>query len=571
MSAMSDSNGHDDMPIENAEKIIEMFGGIRPMANKMGVPVTTVQGWKKRNVIPGNRRDQVMQAAKTNNIDLSDLIAGAANENSFRTEMAAVPKSESAEKKHEEAIELAEKNMIKASPRPRTNDDMFDEMRRAQSMTFTKSAWFSGFLVAAVSVIALMLLIPSKQQLDQNTSNIAQNTQNIASVQGDVSGMRERITAFKGLLPTDLGQKLEYYQQQSQKLETTVKNLGERVDIIAKDVMEPNIPVSERISRAGEYATMFGAPEQLTSMLQKVQGLQTSLDGQTHLSSVVAELNMIFSKSESDEDLQQALMQAQQEDDALGYALEGVAQDDLKAAALLLGLAQFRSTLNRNAPFEEDLALMQNMLGEDDPELQQAISKLAPKASAGVLTPEGLKGEFKGLAGDIVVASLKGEDVSIQERAKARFNDVLSVEKDGELITGTDTQAKVARAQRYLDEGNIEAALGELQSLEGEASNAAQPFIQEAELTMIAQHLQGMFTKRTVGEIGLGKMLSGAGVKGGSAIGAGALGDMAKSLPTDASDLKGLVGEIQKLAPRRVIHDEASGFRILEPKPKILP
>ena len=59
--------------LNQAEQIIERFGGIRPMAGKMLVPVTTVQGWKKRGVIPANRRDDVLRAAQINNIDLSGL------------------------------------------------------------------------------------------------------------------------------------------------------------------------------------------------------------------------------------------------------------------------------------------------------------------------------------------------------------------------------------------------------------------------------------------------------------------------------------------------------------------
>ena len=63
--------------IKNAEKIIERFGGIRPMASKIGVPVTTVQGWKKRDAIPENRLQDILSAANQNGIDLSDLITGA--------------------------------------------------------------------------------------------------------------------------------------------------------------------------------------------------------------------------------------------------------------------------------------------------------------------------------------------------------------------------------------------------------------------------------------------------------------------------------------------------------------
>jgi mitofilin len=164
----------------------------------------------------------------------------------------------------------------------------------------------------------------------------------------------------------------------------------------------------------------------------------------------------------------------------------------MKAAALLITLTQFRKTLKRdNESFESDLALLDRFSG-DDPELALAIDQLAPRAEEGVLSVDGLKDNFKGLAGDIVVASLSGEEISVQEKAKARLTDIIKVEKDGELISGTDTQATVDRAQKLLDQGDVEGALKELQSLDGEAAEVARPWVEEAEYTIMAQQLQDM-------------------------------------------------------------------------------
>lgn len=60
-----------------AERIIALFGGIRPMASKLHVPVTTVQGWKKRGAIPEARHDDIRNAAAAHGIALSgdDLAA----------------------------------------------------------------------------------------------------------------------------------------------------------------------------------------------------------------------------------------------------------------------------------------------------------------------------------------------------------------------------------------------------------------------------------------------------------------------------------------------------------------
>jgi hypothetical protein len=61
---MSDKN---DQP---AGAIVAAFGGIRPMAAKLGVPVSTVQGWKQRDTIPAGRMAEIRQVAAENDITL---------------------------------------------------------------------------------------------------------------------------------------------------------------------------------------------------------------------------------------------------------------------------------------------------------------------------------------------------------------------------------------------------------------------------------------------------------------------------------------------------------------------
>ncbi len=61
-----------DATVSLAEKIIERFGGIRPMAGKLSVPVTTVQGWKKRGAIPPTRLDDVRATAERFNIVIEE-------------------------------------------------------------------------------------------------------------------------------------------------------------------------------------------------------------------------------------------------------------------------------------------------------------------------------------------------------------------------------------------------------------------------------------------------------------------------------------------------------------------
>ncbi|MEZ5668230.1 MAG: hypothetical protein R3F55_12490 [Alphaproteobacteria bacterium] len=56
-----------------AQALIDVFGGIRPMAAKLGVPVSTVQGWKQRDTIPAARVPAVTAAAARHGIQLPPL------------------------------------------------------------------------------------------------------------------------------------------------------------------------------------------------------------------------------------------------------------------------------------------------------------------------------------------------------------------------------------------------------------------------------------------------------------------------------------------------------------------
>ncbi|HIP79243.1 MAG TPA: hypothetical protein EYH07_12350, partial [Kiloniellaceae bacterium] len=60
----------DEKKAAPAIAVIELFGGIRPMAKDLGVAVSTVQGWKERESIPANRHDQIRAAAQKKGLAL---------------------------------------------------------------------------------------------------------------------------------------------------------------------------------------------------------------------------------------------------------------------------------------------------------------------------------------------------------------------------------------------------------------------------------------------------------------------------------------------------------------------
>ena len=573
MTAMTDD--FDGDAIENAEEVIKRFGGIRPMATKMEVPVTTVQGWKKRNVIPANRRDEVLEAADENDIDLGDLIGEAANENTdsrgygadqepeveavtakeeplelrsnnfgavMSEEMAKPDSERENEHVHQESVMAAQKTNEAES-----TEAILSKIKTAEQRALQKSVLVSVSLVAITAGLMAFLFIPGAK--DSNEAD-----QRLDALETEVASVQEKQSFLDRVVPENLREELETVKAQAKSAQDTVAIIRAEAGAISQDLSDPSLSIGERLTRLEQRVETMGAPPQLADLIDKVKTLQGSVEGQEQLAKSIADLRaLVEGQQATPEAMDEALAEAQTEDDALGQTLGGLSREDVKAGAMLLALTQFRGALDRNEPFATDLELMQKMLGtQDDPAMQDAINRLAPHAEDGVMSSDRLKSEFKGLAGDIVVSSLKGEDVSVRERAMARFNEILSVEKDGELITGTDTQATVARAQKLLDEGNVQGAIAELQTLEGGAKETAMPWIDEAQATLLAGQLESLFTGKVASEV--------------------SQSSLAKTASGSKLSIDQLVSELKNLKPpRKLVTDDASGFMILEPAPLDLP
>lgn len=522
--------------IGNALEIIERFGGIRPMAAKMGVAVTTVQGWKQRESIPAARRDDLIVAAKVHGVDLGSLL-----------DVSAVSES-GAVGERKEAGEASESVSV---PKPSPEKEyVFSEDRRPDSYRMSQSPQVQNsktVLVAAGVLIFAAAAIGSVFAIAPKVHKLTGQEQRIVELEQEIEAMKaakEKPT----IIPDEYKDKLQSLQAQVGDLAQQAQSYSGALDTLKNDLQ--NGTMQQRLAKVESHLHTIVAQAKsagLDNMMLRVKMMQQSPEGADQLGQVMATLAGAVQMPEGavlggDEGLNAALLSLRESDPAVAETFKDVEPEDMKAAVMLVGMAQLRDSLARdNDSFEQDLSILKATLAEDDPELAAAIDRLAPKAKDGVLTPEGLSTEFRSLAGDLVAASLTGEDVSIEDKALARFGNLVKVEKDGEQVSGTETQIKVAAAQKLLDQGDVEGAIRLLQEIDGPAAAKTQPFIDQAQATIMARQLQQMLGQNLVLKLKnqLGNIVP-HGSKGGAYMATGG------GLDSMMNDFKSIVPDVGK-------------------------
>ncbi len=511
-------------PIENAAEIIEKFGGIRPMSSKTNVAVTTIQGWKKRGVIPGTRRAMIIDAANEHNIEISELLGESAApvvEDAETNDIAVEASGEDSSDAHDNVEENAEeivaeivedvpvpeksedqavakkeddfvsKASVKtAQPKP-ANEDYTELAVQIQNRAMKRSAIVAAVVILVVLAAVIGIMKPKYEQIEKREARLAE-------LEGELSQLKQDQSSFKGLVPENWSEELEQLKQQAVEAKQSVSKTVESVKTLSNDLTTES-GLTERVTQLQSYVSEISGENGIYALKDRFDEMRGNFMGQKVLDNSVEALLPIFANSEDgaeqDESKTNALIAAAREKNkSLQQTLDNVPGTELKAAAMLLAMTQVRSALNRgDEDFEGDLELLKNMVGKDNTKLYNSIEDLGPHAKNGILSAGGLRVEFQTIAGDAVAASLRGEDVSISEKVSAKFNEVIKVEKDGELITGTETQATLNEAENLIDNDSWEEALNLLRrELRAPELEPIRPWIKEVEKLISSRKLDNL-------------------------------------------------------------------------------
>jgi hypothetical protein len=487
--------------IANGAAIIERFGGIRPMANKINVPVTTVQGWKKRNAIPSNRLDQIQQAAREHSVDISDILnASIANENEKAAFKEEVRKAES--RKPEEFSEKFDPPPLRTTTQnPMPNvvyQDLAKQLSQAERQAVTKSTLINLFFLLIIGAAIGILLWPDSP-ISKDGRHMAALEEKVAQLRVDVAGVKRDQNTMESsavVVPAEIQQQISQLQQQVQTVTATAATAAATAAASATEAFGPDITgaLEQRIAKLEEHVGAIVETPALSEIVTRFQSLMATPEGEHQLANAWNELSSYIASTPQDlSGLQNTVTQSP----ALATAFQGVTPANVKAAAMLFAMTQVRAIIGReNVAVERDLQVLKTLAGPEDAELTTAIDRLAPLAgSRGLMSVAGLTSQFQAISGDVIAASLSGQDVSISDVAKARLGQVMQVEKDGQLVSGTPVQATVVDARTKLESGDLPGAIAAMQTLNGPAASAAQPWLANANTTIAAQQLVEVLTR----------------------------------------------------------------------------
>lgn len=415
----SPEGGPDLLDQGNAEAVVERFGGIRPMAAKLNVPVTTVQGWKGRNQIPAGRFDTIRAAAQEHGVDLS----AAATRQSVPS--AGNAPAEAADDVTESAA------MEDAAASPDSTDDSTDGDHAAAVETpASQSEPAAGGSGSALTWVALVLAVAALGVVLYGRFGPMQTATGPAALPPDVADRLERLEsrAPQGDLPARLG-KLE------QRLDEASKNFAEAA-----------------VAKPGDGKALAALDEQVGALRTRLDDLAGRLDGLQGMPAALDEIRKDVEALRSGVTAMSGRIKALEDRPPVSGG---------EIAALAIAAGQLDSSVAGGGAYRPALDRMR-ALAEEDAAIVREIVVLDPRAGKGVPTVTQLAAGFAEIAPELSTTSPEAEE-SWTERLRQKTMSLVKmrpVGKDG-------VRSPVTRAERALARGDLKAAVAAVDGLAG--------------------------------------------------------------------------------------------------------
>lgn len=537
-----------------ATAIIARFGGIRPMAAKLEVAVTTVQGWKERGHIPAARHQEVLEAARKHDIPLTlaelrgeetGAAAGAGEAMPARSEAAAEPAGARAGTADvpESRAEGPERPEAGAAPEPKRRDETGrrpgpPSARPGPAKTAGRVRY--GALAAAAAVLAVAggwvwwewgggrealpwlgtARTPSPSLPAAGTQPTQTETAGGAGSQ-TAPPSASAPTPAAGETPQPSGTNEDGPARTGAAPAETTPPAGATAEKPpgSPEEAEAGKPAPAEPATGGTKPVPGGTKTAQPSAGPEAAG--ASGPGAEELAALKARTDRLADELQAGRnrisELEQQVEEARRAAEA--SAATPAPPGPGRAAALVLAVGQLRDALRGSGPYADALEAVQS-LGSDNPRIADAIAPLAATADKGIPTREALRKRFDAVAAAAVNAAGMPAQPTWYERALHQLASLVTVRRIGE-VEGDSVEARVARAGTRLDDGNLAGAVDALDGLSGRARAAAAPWIAAASERLAAERALEKLQAVAIEAIGGGTGAGRGGTKDTSPAGAG--------------------------------------------------
>jgi len=447
----------------NAERIIAAFGGIRPMAKKLGLAVTTVQGWKDRGAIPLARMTEIRAAAQRAGIDLSAPPAPQRPEEPVPVQ----PEQVQPDPMQTEKIEPTPPHGVKEAPSAPKDATISPPRPRAW---YFRPAFVAGVLGIAVGGVAVYYLIGALRtpgtdpavaaqlaraeqriaQLETQIKNAGDGAEQLAQLRQSVTQMAARIDSLPRQPAT----------ADTAKLAAELKALGDQVVALDK-----RLTAAPPADSGAAQAALRDAVAKLAQLERRVSELAAR--PATTTTTTVPNTAALDQLRAENENLRGDVKTLAERLAAVEKQKTVPAVDpNLGSSAFIVAVGQLRDAVAGGKPFVAAFDSVR-VLARNDAALAPLLAQLEPHAAKGVTTVEQLRTRFRPLPVQMLRAARMPADGDWADRAWARMKSVVIVRRTGENVTGDTIEAAVARAEARLKAGDVAGAVAALDTVKG--------------------------------------------------------------------------------------------------------